>query len=190
MRPSRVTRTVQGVITRTLITGGVRSGKSRYAESLLSAAPSVTYVAPGPVPDPVGDPEWAARVAAHQEARPAAWTTLETGDLVDAVGAASGPVLIDCLGTWLTGWLDDHSAWDRPSSAWMPDFDEELERVAAAWQGAPGPLVAVTNEVGWGVVPAYPSGRLFADLLGRVNQRLAGVSDRVVLMIMGRAVEL
>lgn len=178
------------VITRTLITGGVRSGKSRYAESLLSAASSVTYVAPGPMPDPVGDPEWAARVAAHQEARPAAWTTLETGDLVDALDDASGPVLIDCLGTWVTRWLDDHSAWDRPPSAWMPDFDDELERLAQAWQRSTTAVVAVTNEVGWGVVPAYPSGRLFADLLGRVNQRLAGVSDRVVLMIMGRVVEL
>ena len=64
-----------------LITGGVRSGKSFHAESLLLAEPKVTYVAPGPPADPVSDPEWAARVARHQSRRPAYWTTVETTDL-------------------------------------------------------------------------------------------------------------
>lgn len=183
-------RTVRLVAARTLITGGVRSGKSSYAETLLADAPSVTYVAPGPVPDPAADPEWAARVHAHQAARPAHWQTVETGDLVGVLDATAGAVLVDCLGTWLTRWLDERSLWDHPRSDWLGTFDAELDRMVAAWRAAAGPVIAVTNEVGWGVVPAYASGRLFADLLGRVNQRLASASDRVVLMVMGRVVEL
>ncbi len=178
------------VATRTLITGGVRSGKSRYAEMLLADTEAVTYVAPGPVPEPATDPEWAARVHAHQTARPAHWTTVETGDLVGVLGDAPGAVLVDCLGTWLTRWLDERDLWERPRAEWWADFETELDRVGSAWQTTAGVVVAVTNEVGWGVVPAYPSGRLFADLLGRVNQQLASASDRVVLMVMGRPVEL
>lgn len=174
---------------RTVVTGGVRSGKSTYAERLLAGEPAVTYVAPGPVPDPAVDPEWAARVAAHQARRSEAWTTVETADVAAAVRAARTPVLIDCLGTWVTRTIDDLGTWDVPRAKWVGDFLARLDDLVDAWAGSDQSLVAVTNEVGWGVVPSYPSGRVFADLLGRTNQAIAAVSDRLVLMVAGRPLE-
>ena len=85
---------------RILITGGVRSGKSRFAETLLAESAEVTYVASGPVPDPAADAEWAARIADHRVRRPAHWSTVETTDVVGALRNVPGPILIDCLGTW------------------------------------------------------------------------------------------
>ena len=95
---------------RILVTGGVRSGKSRHAESLLDGV-AATYVAPGPTGD---DADWQARVAAHRARRPASWATLETHDLAASL-AARGPVLVDCLGTWLRGVLDEQGLWDVPT---------------------------------------------------------------------------
>ena len=109
---------------RILVTGGIRSGKSRYAEGLLTSAPGVTYLAPGPRADPAVDPEWASRIAVHQARRPAHWTTVETDDLAGAVRAARQPVLIDSLGSWLTAALDRLEAWKAPAEAWT----EELRR--------------------------------------------------------------
>ncbi|MET3803809.1 adenosylcobinamide kinase/adenosylcobinamide-phosphate guanylyltransferase [Nakamurella sp. UYEF19] len=174
----------------TLITGGVRSGKSFKAESLLQKQLSVTYLAPGPIPDPVADPEWAERIAAHRARRPAHWITVETAEVAQGVLAADGAVLLDCLGTWVTALMDECDAWSRPGDQWRPDFDRRVEDLAAAWQQAPGPLIAVTNEVGMGVVPDHRSGRLFRDLLGLVNQRIAAVSDDVLLVVAGRVLRL
>ncbi|SDB95592.1 adenosylcobinamide kinase /adenosylcobinamide-phosphate guanylyltransferase [Raineyella antarctica] len=175
---------------RTIVTGGVRSGKSTYAEALLSAEPRVTYVAPGPVPDPGSDPDWAARIAAHRSRRPATWTTVETADVAAAIREARTPVLVDCLGTWVTRTIDDLGTWDVPRDEWQDDFFDRLDDLLGAWTASEQTLVAVTNEVGWGVVPSYPSGRTFADLLGRTNQALAAASDRLVLMVAGRPLEL
>jgi adenosylcobinamide kinase/adenosylcobinamide-phosphate guanylyltransferase len=172
-----------------LVTGGVRSGKSRHAEGLLSSYDAVTYVAPGPTPAEDPDPDWAARIAAHQARRPAGWTTMETHDLSSGL-AAPGPVLVDCLGTWLTATLDAAAAWDRP----VPDvhtlIDARLEEAASALRSAAGPVVLVTNEVGLGVVPEHRSGRLFRDLLGTVNQRIGHVCDEVHLVVAGRVLVL
>ena len=174
---------------RTLVTGGVRSGKSAYAERLLAGRAAVTYLATGPVPDPATDPEWAARIAAHRSRRaPLGWTTIETTDPARSARAADGPVLLDCLGTWLTACLDELEAWQRPASAWQPAWEERVAAFVGAWREAD--VVGVTNEVGWGVVPEHRSGRLFADLLGRLNQRVAAVSDEVVLLVMGRPIVL
>lgn len=176
-------------VRRVLITGGVRSGKSAYAERLLTGRADVTYVATGPVPDPVADPEWAARIATHQDRRsPLGWTTVETADPARAVHAAAGPVLLDCLGTWLTASLDLLEAWQRPPADWQEAWDDRAAGFVEAWRTAEHDVVAVTNEVGWGVVPEHRSGRLFADLLGRLNQQVAAASDEVVLMVMGRPV--
>lgn len=175
---------------RTLVTGGVRSGKSRHAEYLLAGEASVTYVAPGPIPDPVADPEWAERIARHRERRPAHWTTVETSDVAAALEQATGAVLVDCLGTWVTAVVDDLRGWDEGRGAWRDRFEQRLDRLVQVWSRAPGPLVAVTNEVGWGVVPAHASGRLFRDLLGTVNQRIAAASADVVLVVAGRALHL
>lgn len=174
---------------RVLVTGGVRSGKSSWAERLLADAAGVTYVTPGYPADADDDPEWAARVAAHRLARPSDWVTLETVDVAAALRAHRGPVLVDCLGTWLTRQVDA-VGWDSPRGEVAAALDAATRELADAVSGHPGPLVLVSNEVGWGVVPEHPSGRLFADLLGRTNQAVGGVVDDVVLMVAGRALHL
>jgi adenosylcobinamide kinase/adenosylcobinamide-phosphate guanylyltransferase len=175
---------------KTLVTGGARSGKSRYAEGLLSPHAHVTYLAPGPMPDPLADPEWAERVAAHRANRPDSWTTVETHRLAEALADSEPPILIDCLGTWLTAVVDELGTWELPLSEWQPQFDEQLSGLVVAWSAVPGQVVAVTNEVGWGVVCEHRSGRIFTDLLGRTNQAIAAASDQVVLMVAGRALSL
>lgn len=174
---------------RTLVTGGVRSGKSRHAESLLADAASVDYVAPGPVPD-AEDADWAARVAAHRAARPAHWTTHETRDVAGVLADADGPVLVDCLGTWLTGVMDEQGLWESSSVAAAGAVDGLLEGLVAAVAASPLDVVLVTNEVGFGVVPAHRSGRLFRDLLGTVNQRVGAACDEVHLVVAGRVIRL
>lgn len=174
---------------RTLVTGGVRSGKSAYAESLLAGRHDVTYLTPGYPSDPETDPEWAARVASHRLRRPPSWATIETLDLAVAL-QRPGAILVDCLGTWVTRTLDELDAWTRPESVWRAAFAAELDRLRFAWSATTGPLIGVTNEVGWGVVSEHRSGRLFADLLGRTNQAIASASDEVVLMVAGRPLRL
>jgi adenosylcobinamide kinase / adenosylcobinamide-phosphate guanylyltransferase len=171
---------------RTLVTGGVRSGKSRHAESLLADAAAVTYVAPGPVLD---DADWADRIAAHRAARPATWTTLETHDLAAGL-AVDGPVIVDCLGTWLTAALDERSLWEAPSAEVTGVVRGLVAEAAAVLARRMAETVLVTNEVGLGVVPAHRSGRLFRDLLGLVNQELAAACDEVHLVIAGRVLTL
>jgi len=172
---------------RILVTGGVRSGKSAHAESLLAAEPTTTYVAAGPSYD---DADWHARIARHRERRPHTWATLETSDVAVALAEATGPVLVDCLGTWLDAILAQAGLWEAP-------LDEVEEYVAARTTGvvatlraATAPVVIVTNEVGLGVVPEHRSGRLFRDLLGTVNQRVAGGCDEVHLVVAGRVLRL
>lgn len=175
---------------KTLVTGGVRSGKSRHAESLLADDAPVTYVAPGPLPNPERDPEWAERVRRHQHQRPAHWRTIESTDLVAALAATEGAVLIDCLGTWVTALIDDLNGWERPQGEWRATFDANVDSALAALALHDGEVVAVTNEVGWGVVPEHASGRMFRDLLGTVNQRWANTSEEVHLVVSGRVIRL
>ena len=174
---------------RVLVTGGVRSGKSAYAEGLLRGVVDVTFVTPGYPADTAVDPEWAARVARHRLARPPDWVTVETVDVTETIRATQGPVLVDCIGTWLTRQLDA-VGWDTPRPEASLQIERRTAALAASVAGHPGPMVLVTNEVGWGVIPEHPSGRLFADLLGRANQALGAVVDDVVLMVAGRALHL
>ena len=173
-----------------LVTGGVRSGKSFHAESLLLAEPRVTYVAPGPPADQDLDPEWAERVRLHQIRRPAHWVTVETTDLATAIEAADGAVLIDCLGTWLTSTIDELDGWDAVREDWEPVLFERLSATQAAIGDHDGTVVVVTNEVGMSVVPEHRSGRVFRDLLGTVNQRIAQECDDVMLVVAGRVLRL
>ncbi|MFG6196683.1 bifunctional adenosylcobinamide kinase/adenosylcobinamide-phosphate guanylyltransferase [Nonomuraea sp. JJY05] len=169
---------------RALLLGGSRSGKSAEAELRLAAEPYVTYVATGP--SGAGDGEWAARVRAHRERRPAHWATVETADLVSAIGQATAPLLIDGLGTWLTAVFDEHGAWEGDRTP----VRERCDELVAAWRQTPVRLVAVSDEVGMGVVPATSSGRAFRDTLGRLNERLAAESEYVALVVAGRLLEL
>lgn len=86
--------------------------------------------------------------------------------------------------------VDDLGTWDVPLDQWQPQFDVQLTGLVEAWSVAEGPVAAVSNEVGLGLVSEYRSGRIFADLLGRTNQAIAAVSDEVVLMVAGRALKL
>lgn len=177
---------------RTLVTGGVRCGKSRHAEQLLATAAGAgpaAYVAAGPVPSGEDDPDWAARVAAHRSRRPHTWTTHESGDLLAAL-APGVPVLVDCLGTWLTRLLDEAGAWEWSTDRLEDLVAAQLDRLLPALETASADVVLVTNEVGWGVVPAHRSGRVFRDLLGTVNQRVASGCDEVHLVIAGRVLVL
>lgn len=171
-----------------LVTGGVRSGKSRHAEALMSALPSVSYVAPGPTVAEDPDPDWAARIAAHQERRPATWTTVESRDLAWTLGL-DGPVLVDCLGTWLTAVLDERRLWEGSPDEVAATVDGLLDHVVTLLDDRDD-VVLVTNEVGLGVVPAHRSGRLFRDLLGLVNQRVAAACHEVHLVVAGRVLRL
>ena len=178
------TATITGVTTpptRTLVLGGARSGKSGYAEGLLAAVPRVTYVATATARP--GDDEWQERVRLHQVRRPAGWTTEEDADLPALLTAAQGPVLVDCVSLWLTGVLDACSCWD--DAAGLGRARERYDELLAAWSATSARTVLVSSEVGWGVVPATASGRLFRDELGRLNAALAATADEVVLVVAG-----
>ena len=173
-----------------LVTGGVRSGKSFQAELLLLGEATVTYVAPGPSVDDDPDPDWVARISAHRLRRPTHWKTVETRDLAAAIAEAEGAVIIDCLGTWLTALLDELDVWDAIREDWEPKVFERVDEAVDAWRESKATLVAVTNEVGMGVVPDHRSGRLFRDLLGTVNQKFAAECDQVLLVVAGRTLSL
>jgi adenosylcobinamide kinase/adenosylcobinamide-phosphate guanylyltransferase len=161
-------------VSRILVLGGSRSGKSAFAESLLAEAGEageVTYLATAlPRPD---DPEWAARVAAHQARRPSTWRTVETLDIAAELYNRGGPVLVDSITLWVAATMD------------RPDAERRVDELCAAWPATARDLVAVSDEVGSGVVPVSADGRRFRDLLGLVNQRLAAAADDVHLVVAG-----
>jgi adenosylcobinamide kinase / adenosylcobinamide-phosphate guanylyltransferase len=161
---------------RVLILGGARSGKSVEAERRFAAEPHVTYVATSIVDS--SDEEWTARVDAHRARRPPGWTTIETIELAPVLRESTGPVLIDCLTLWLGALLD------------ASDLHDRVDELVDAWRTTSASVIAVSNEVGAGVVPATPSGRHFRDELGRLNARIAAESDEVALLVAGRVVRL
>lgn len=168
----------------TLVLGGTRSGKSAIAERLAGQTTDdglVTYVATARL-DP-SDADHAARIDRHRARRPSGWITVECSDpaaLPDVLRAAAGTVLVDSLGTWVTGHADLRSALD-------PDRVADL---VAALVERDGATVVVSEEVG--LAPHAPTelGRRFADALGEVNQAVSAVADRALLVVAGRALEL
>lgn len=166
-----------------LVTGGTRSGKSGVAERLLGEGPAA-YIATGPSPA-VEDADWAHRVALHQQRRPASWTTIETTDLPPVLAELDRPALIDCLGTWLTAQLDQLEVWTADDQAWQQPLTDRVDALVAAIAGCPQPLVVVTNEVGSSLISMDRGGRIFTDQLGWLNQKVAGVCDRVLLVVAG-----
>jgi histidinol-phosphate aminotransferase len=170
---------------RVLVLGGSRSGKSRHAEQLLAGAASVTYVATAQG-DPA-DAEWTARIERHRTRRPAGWSTAETTDPAKLIHqAAAGALLIDSVTTWLAQVMDDCGCWSevRPEDA-DQRLADALDTLIGAWAAAAVMVVAVSDEVGSGIVPATASGRRFRDALGELNQRLAASADEVWLVTAG-----
>jgi adenosylcobinamide kinase/adenosylcobinamide-phosphate guanylyltransferase len=199
---------------RVLVLGGARSGKSAAAEAMLAGYGSVDYVATG-TPPGAGDEEWDARIREHQQRRPAHWHTAETLAVADVLATPDGdallfppprsafpapdaprsrplaaptpvPVLVDCLTTWLARVMDDCGAWNGDGETSRAVADH-VDRLLGAWRQTPRHVVAVSNEIGSGVVPETVSGRRFRDELGRLNARIAAASDEVWLCTAGIA---
>ena len=159
----------------TLVLGGTRSGKSRYAERLVEdAARCGTYLATAEA----GDAEMAERIAAHRARRGPFWKTieiaLELGPAIAAEATPQRPVLVDCLTLWLSNLLLAGRSLDRETG----ELFGALRKVA-------GPVVLVANEVGMGLVPETPLGRTFRDAAGHLNQEIAALADRVVFVAAG-----
>ncbi len=166
-----------------LVTGGVRSGKSRWAqgEALARGGEEVTVIATA---EPVDD-EMRERIAAHRRDRPAGWHTIEAparaGEAILAAGTDT--VLLDCV-TVLTGMAIGRSGADAEAAA-LDAMAAEIDGILDARAARTGLLIVVTNEVGWSVHPPTALGRWYQDGLGIANQRLAAAADRVVLMVSG-----
>ncbi|HEY3509832.1 bifunctional adenosylcobinamide kinase/adenosylcobinamide-phosphate guanylyltransferase [Kribbella sp. NPDC051137] len=171
---------------RTLVLGGARSGKSIAAERLLADVPDVVYVATGG--DDSGNAEWADRIALHRSRRPESWGLAETIDLVPLLESPGPPLLIDCLTLWLSRTMDATDVWSDLTRATV--VDQHLAALADAWSATPRRVVAVSNDVGSGIVPADPGTRLFRDLMGRLNTTISLASDQVLWTIAGRTMPL
>jgi adenosylcobinamide kinase/adenosylcobinamide-phosphate guanylyltransferase len=167
---------------RTLVLGGIRSGKSQWAESAITDAAGpghrVRYLATGITSD--RDTDWSTRVAAHRARRPSLWETVETVDISTQLRSdAATPTLVDDIGGWLTAMMDRRDAWT--SGSVEPDVADLIDAVKAY----PSVLVLISPEVGLTVIPPTVAGRRFADELGMLNQRLAQACDHVVLVVAG-----
>ena len=162
----------------TLVLGGVRSGKSRWAQELAENFERVAYVATAQA----RDPEMEAKIRHHQEDRPAHWKTLEEPLELARVLMDNGEkfdlMLVDCLTVFVSN-LMEGAQTDAGS------MERRIEAFLEALRLVPAAVVLVSNEVGSGVVPPYPAGRIYRDALGEPNQRVAAIADNVVLMVAG-----
>ncbi|MDB9493247.1 bifunctional adenosylcobinamide kinase/adenosylcobinamide-phosphate guanylyltransferase [Spirulina major CS-329] len=166
-----------------LVTGPASSGKSEWAEQAAhDTGQPVTYIATAQrLPD---DPEWQAKIERHRDRRPAHWHTehipVTLPAYLTAQTQADHCYLIDSLGTWLASWLE---ADDR-------EWFGQVEQLIAAVQNCEGTLIFVAEEVGWGLVPVYPLGRIFRDRLGALVRRLSPCCAAVYLITGGYALDL
>lgn len=159
----------------TLVLGGARSGKSTFAENLVTrAAPAWLYIATGQA----WDDEMRQRIGHHRERRGEGWTTIEEPlDLTGVLGRearANRPVLVDCLTLWVTNLM----LAER-------DIEAEFETLIAVLPKLSGPVVFVTNEVGLGIVPENAMARAFRDHAGRLHQKIAAIADTVYFVAAG-----
>jgi adenosylcobinamide kinase / adenosylcobinamide-phosphate guanylyltransferase len=165
-----------------LVTGAARCGKSEWAETLaIASGKAVTYIATATV-DPT-DTEWQARIDRHQQRRPDTWQTIAAvEDLARQIARAEPTqcLLIDSLGTWVANLLD------RSDAEWEMLTQELLGVLPASL----GTIVMVAEETGWGVVPAYPSGRLFRDRLGMLTRQIGSTASTVYLVTGGHVLNL
>ena len=162
----------------TLVLGGVRSGKSRYVQMLAARISSVVFVATA---RPL-DEEMRRKIERHKAERPKEWRTIEEPLDLDRVLAEEGSnyriVVVDCLTLYAASLLDaEHGN--------LIAVEERLQRFYAALRSAPCSIALVSNEVGSGIVPPFPEGREYRDLLGEINQRVASAADNVLLMVAG-----
>ncbi len=167
---------------RTLVLGGVRSGKSRWAEAALTDSletdQPVHYLATGQLAD--SDPAWRQRIDAHRDRRPPHWSTVETDDVAAQLRRSPNiPTLVDDIGAWLTATLDRRRAWESGC------ISEDIDELTTAVAEFNAPLVLVSPEVGLTVVAATTSARRFTDELGALNQRLGELCERLVLVVAG-----
>jgi len=167
-----------------LILGGARSGKSSYAEKLVAElGENILYIATAEA----GDSEMRERIEAHRLARPAEWRTLESPTQVGAalqnLDFVPDALLLDCLTLLVTNIV--LAMETQPEAEMNEAVQRELEAIASAQKALNAPLVIVSNEVGLGLVPPYPLGRVYRDVLGRANQMLAGRADKVLFMVAG-----
>jgi adenosylcobinamide kinase / adenosylcobinamide-phosphate guanylyltransferase len=165
-----------------LVTGAARSGKSEWAETLaIESGKTVTYVATATI-DPA-DVEWQARISLHQQRRPATWLTVSVErDLASLIESAqtSDCLLVDSLGTWVANLLDRSAAeWEDLTQGLLTVLPTSLARI-----------ILVAEETGWGVIPAYPSGRLFRDRLGMLTRQIGALSNPVYLVTGGHVLNL
>jgi adenosylcobinamide kinase / adenosylcobinamide-phosphate guanylyltransferase len=165
------------------ILGGARSGKSAYAQRLAEklGGSNVVYVATAEA----GDDEMRARIAAHRAKRPAGWRTMEAPQLtgLDLAGNAR-VVLLDCV-TLLVSNAVIAAGDEVDGSTAEAAAGGEVDALLAAYTEGSATWIAISNEVGMGLVPPYPLGRLYRDALGRANQRIAAAADRVFLLVAG-----
>ena len=179
------------------VTGPVRSGKSRFAERLaIEAGGEVLYVATARAD--TNDSEWAARIAHHATRRPRDWRVVETASPHDvdlaglfAVATERQTLLVDSLGTWLADRMS--TRFERGGEVEATDEDAleaEIGEVVTAALATKARAIVVGEEVGWGLVPPYRSGRIFRDVLGRAHQRLASRAAAAFLVVAGRAIDL
>jgi adenosylcobinamide kinase/adenosylcobinamide-phosphate guanylyltransferase len=163
----------------TLVLGGVRSGKSQYAQLLAARSERVTFIATAERRD---DAEMQSKIARHRADRPESWSTIEEPlDLPRAIqeaGRSSDVLLIDCLTLFAANLLEAFGHDDER-------IQSQIETLCHALSVAPCTIVLVSNEVGSGVVPAYELGRRFRDLVGEINQRIAAIAGTVLWMVAG-----
>jgi adenosylcobinamide kinase / adenosylcobinamide-phosphate guanylyltransferase len=169
--PSRRNKTV------TLIVGGARSGKSRYAQKLAEGFERVAFIATARA----SDSGMRRKIARHRLERPASWQTVEVPlrleSAIQSRSTTADVLIIDCL----TLYLDNLMRAKRREESILEHFSQ----VCQAIRRAKSSIVVVSNEVGCGIVPAFRSGRIYRDLLGQLNQQIAQIADRVVLMVAG-----
>ncbi len=169
----------------TLILGGARSGKSTHAEKLAREYQKpVLYVATAQA----GDEEMAARIAQHRAQRPAQWITLEApraiGTAIRASGVSAPVVLIDCL-TLLANNIIVPLPEPIDTAEAEKLLNTEIDELLTTYAASNAVWIIVSNEVGLGLVPPYPLGRIYRDVLGKANQRLAAIADEVLFMVAG-----
>ena len=164
-----------------LITGPCSSGKSEFAEALAAKNKLVTYVATAQIDE--SDRAWQAKIIKHQQRRPKHWQTVAASSQLPTYiekAVASECLLIDSLGTWIANFLEsDGVEWQQIS-----------DRFLASLQNSRGKIIIVGEETGWGVVPAYPSGRLFRDRLGYLSRQVGNIASTTYLVTGGHVLNL